>query len=331
MTSQLIDEVVSIYSLPTVDTKHCADIGATALMAAVNCSNVEIVTVLLLDPRVDRSLRENNLMTAREMPPRNRQIHQTVIRLFDAPAFLAEMATELNLNPAAQRIQVPAQGFLDAARDGNQDFVENYIREHRDHPELAVNARQAATVAQENGQLDLAMLITQLVISDQPAPQQNQPMHAEAKPADNSYQSQLEAIDFDFQNLPDEFKDPVHLGIIEEPVVIFSGHTIDRSSLAELINRNMPNPLTREPIDPGEIRRGTSIDIKNNIEKFIAEQKLMHAIARADQRLEQAPSSPDKDNDRAIQARLRKFGASSSEKSPSSSSDQHSMSRENKK
>jgi len=203
---------------------------------------------LLQDQRTVQSIQDINGRIAREWDPYNQQRHQIILGLFDNTR----------------------QRFLAAAQYGFRESVENYICQHQHDAGFRELATLAAQMAQENEQDDMASLLTQLVISDEPAPLQPPPMlEATLDPA--FYQAQLNDIGFNFVDLPVQFRDPVTLEIMEDPVVISSGKALDRSTLNRLFQDGNPRcPLTRAPIRAEEGNNKTCQFIKDEIESFIS-------------------------------------------------------------
>lgn len=88
--------------------------------------------------------------------------------------------------------------------------------------------------------------------------------------------------DFNQNDIPKEFIDPISFDIINDPVVFRSGITYDRESLAQyFVSRGNPSfiecPITRDNIHKIELRSNkSSSTIKNLIEKFVRNEEDKH-------------------------------------------------------
>lgn len=92
-----------------------------------------------------------------------------------------------------------------------------------------------------------------------------------------NFNQRLKAIHFDFAELPAQFKDCVHLGIIENPVILSDGFTYDECTAVDILSRPLvqrKSPITREDLDKHVLIKNHSL--KSLIIDFIETQEKLH-------------------------------------------------------
>lgn len=71
------------------------------------------------------------------------------------------------------------------------------------------------------------------------------------------------------RRVPDWAVDDITFGIMVDPVVTKTGKSYERSSLLEHLRRSKTDPLTREPLDPSDLR--PNLDLRDACAEFLEE------------------------------------------------------------
>lgn len=102
-----------------------------------------------------------------------------------------------------------------------------------------------------------------------------------------SFQAQVDAMNMRDAEIDDDFKCPLDLHIMNDPVTVSSGITYDRASLKEYFEKKgmpvkLPCPMTGREIYSFEINNPTSIFVKKVITKFIEDEKKLRSPSTFD-------------------------------------------------
>lgn len=91
--------------------------------------------------------------------------------------------------------------------------------------------------------------------------------YVETEGTDSDYDSN----DAEFDDAPNEFKCPITLTIMKDPVIMPDGQTYERKAIQKALRFNPKSPVTREPMNIKQAT--TNYALKNLIEKYISEKK----------------------------------------------------------
>ena len=73
------------------------------------------------------------------------------------------------------------------------------------------------------------------------------------------------------QNAPDEFKDEILDTLMSDPVLLPSGHIVDRSTIAQHLLNDPTDPFTRSELKMEDVKPAS--ELKERIVAWIAEKK----------------------------------------------------------
>ncbi len=106
-----------------------------------------------------------------------------------------------------------------------------------------------------------------------------------------TYTQRLEAIQFNFDNIPEKFQDCITLELINDPVYLSDGHVYDRHTALELIARRKVDrisPKTREPLTKDVINAHF---FRSELIHFIEAQEALAKPAMLEKRLGELSTS----------------------------------------
>lgn len=163
-----------------------------------------------------------------------------------------------------KRPLTPLQNFMLAVRRNNRDAIEQYINEHTQEEYFHVTLREAAYVAQQVNNDALYGALMALAVDHEESHPNTNAAQADEIVVLNRSEQRLKQCNFT-GTVPQSLCCSAMLLIMEDPVTICSGHTLDRSSLKECSTC----PRTRMPILKDELNNGTDICLNSYIEAFI--------------------------------------------------------------
>lgn len=72
------------------------------------------------------------------------------------------------------------------------------------------------------------------------------------------------------ENIPNEFRCPISMELMTDPVLCEDGQTYDRRSIQEWLERSQTSPLTRQPLNPNALR--PNLALKASIDRWKQQQ-----------------------------------------------------------
>lgn len=82
-----------------------------------------------------------------------------------------------------------------------------------------------------------------------------------------------EMADAEMGEIPDEFTDPITYGIMEDPVVLPSGLSVDRASIMRHLLSNSTDPFSRQTLTVDMLK--SDVVLRDRIQAWKAEQRLV--------------------------------------------------------
>lgn len=73
------------------------------------------------------------------------------------------------------------------------------------------------------------------------------------------------------EEVPNEFKCPISMEIMKDPVVCEDGHSYERENILNWLERSQTSPMTRQPISKNQLR--SNLALKASIERWKVKEK----------------------------------------------------------